>query len=75
MKREETVVICERCGKEITLRASKVLAFRKSAPYPKNWAKIWNKKRVCENCNADFLEVWQKYMTSGIVKQEIALKH
>jgi len=76
MKREETVVICERCGKEITLRASRVLGIRKSAPYPKNWARIWNKKRVCENCHGDFIEMWQKYLNSGIVDaQTIKVKH
>jgi len=75
MKREETIVVCERCGKEIRMRASKVLVFRKSAPYPKNWSKIWNKKRVCQSCHADFLEVWEKYMRSGLVQQEIELTH
>jgi len=75
MKREQTIVVCERCGKEITLRASKLGPIRKSAPYPKNWAKIWKKKKVCENCNVDFIETWEKYMRSGIVKQEIELQH
>jgi len=75
VKREETIVICERCGKEIKLKASKILGLRKSAPYPKNWSKIWKNKRVCENCNGDFEEVWNKYMSSGIVKEQIKLKH
>jgi len=75
MKREETVVICERCGKEVTLRATKVLGLRKSAPYPKNWAKIWDKKRVCQHCAQDFKEMWQRYMTAGVVDQKIKVKH
>jgi hypothetical protein len=62
MKREETIVICERCGKEITLKAKKILGLRKSAKYPKNWAKIWDKKRVCDTCHAEFLETWQKFI-------------
>jgi len=71
MKREQTIVICERCGKEMTLTASKVLCFRKSAPYPKNWAKIWDKKRVCSACAKDFKIMWNKYMQAGIVDTEI----
>jgi len=75
MKREETVVICERCGKEVTLRSSRILVFRKSAPYPKNWAKIWNKKRVCQHCHQDFKEMWQKYLSAGVVSHKIKVKN
>jgi ssDNA-binding Zn-finger/Zn-ribbon topoisomerase 1 len=75
MKREETIVICERCGKEMKLRASKILVFRKSAPYPKNWSKIWKKKKVCESCSEDFHDLWTKYMNAGVVREQIEIKH
>jgi len=67
MRREKTVIICERCGYEKTVDAHKIGPIHKRASYPREWRKIYKKVRVCPGCGADFDEVWHKYMSGGIV--------
>ena len=78
MKKELTKIICERCGAERVMDARKVLFLRKSAPYPRDWRKIWKNLRICPNCGADWEETWNKYLSGGVVKETtkvLSLKH
>jgi len=67
MRRERTIFVCERCGMQREAPASKFGPIRKSAPYPKDWKKIWKKIRVCPSCGADWEDAWNKYLAGGVV--------
>jgi len=70
MKKEKTVFICERCGKEKEADAFKLGPIRKSASYPKDWQKLWKGLRVCPGCALSFQEAWNKYLAGGVVSQD-----
>ena len=70
MKKGKTIFICERCGKQKETKVLNLGPIQKTAPYPRDWSKIWKGLRVCDTCNLDFEEAWNKYLSGGIVSQE-----